>query len=75
MKLFLPKFSWDVCLFTLVKPKIMGGCGFHFAMTLTVYFSLNNVYFYYTFTYSTAQRRCPLTQRSELARALIVNIY
>ena len=24
--------------------------------------------------YSTAQRRCPLTRRSELARALIVNI-
>ena len=27
------------------------------------------------FTYSTAQRRCPLPRRSELARALIVNIY
>ena len=24
--------------------------------------------------YNTAQRRCPLTRRSELARALIVNI-
>ena len=34
LKYFFLNFSWDVCLFTLVKPIIMGGCGFHFAMTL-----------------------------------------
>ena len=27
----------------------------------------------YIYVYSTAQRRCPLTRRLELARALIVN--
>ena len=40
LKYFFLRFYWDVCLFTLVKPIIMGGgggggCGFHFAMTLT----------------------------------------
>ena len=32
---FFLRFYWDVYLFTLVKPIIMGGgCGFHIAMTL-----------------------------------------
>ena len=39
---------------------------------------LNSVYWsndiIYDAKYSTAQRRCPLTRRSELACALIVNI-
>ena len=37
LKYFFLRFYWDVCLFTLVKPIIMGGggCGFHFAMTLS----------------------------------------
>ena len=37
LKYFFLRFYWDVCLFTLAKPIIMGGggCGFYFAMTLT----------------------------------------
>ena len=31
---FFLRFYWDVYLFTLVKPIIMGRCGFHFAKTL-----------------------------------------
>ena len=34
LKYFFLRFYWDVCIFTLVKPIIMGRCGFHFAMTL-----------------------------------------
>ena len=33
-----------------------------------------DMYRHKTYMYSTSQRRCPLTRRSELARALIVNI-
>ena len=39
LKYFFPRFYWDVCLFTMVKPIIMEGVWFHFAMTL------NNILF------------------------------
>ena len=38
LKYFFLRFYWDVCLFTMVKPIIMGGCGFHFEMTLKISF-------------------------------------
>ena len=45
----------------------------HLANLMPVQYHNNNVY-YTNYNYSIAQRRCPLTRRSELARALIMNI-
>ena len=44
LKYFFLRFYWDVCLFTLVKPIIMGGCGFHFAMTLRGFCTLKSIF-------------------------------